>query len=281
MIEPNPLTILLFATLVACSGSPSGVVTDQADIQVAETRFDSWSEARSERNQKCSQLPDMTGKSLRVYEMFATHPTELINEFWALGIEDYTIVLLFHVVKDDRVSCEMELQITSAWADREQLEDGTWIAHEYRYALQPALLRLSVSGMEFEILEPLMLAVFAETVNLPIHLTQLEGGGDFTNDGQIKMEFKLEGFLPEPGTYDLCLAFPGLGPANMHWFLTLGGVCPEGDEDGDGTIDAYLFKGIVRAQDESDLFQPGSHQIETNVTECPHHDEACTPHGGR
>jgi len=227
-------------------------------------------------NEKCSILPDLTGRSFRVWEMFATEPTELINEFWAEGVKDYTIVILFHVVKHDVHACEMDMLVSTAWADKVKNDDGTYTPLEYRYAQDPALLRVALNGLDIELIEELDLTLMSETVSKPIFIEGLVGGGSFSEDGKNMEELNLSGYITEESTFGLCLNFPVIGPANMHWFMTTGGICPKADLDEDGKPDAYNFKGVVRAVDESDLFKPGIHPIESLIEECPYHDEQCT-----
>jgi len=220
-------------------------------------------------------LPDLTGRAYRVYELFATEPTDQINETWAAAVEVYSLVIIFRVLSHDPAAEEMVMEVASAWCDREALGEGQFSPKEYKYGLDPVPIQVKLNGTSFQFTEPFELDMFTPIINQPFHIASATGHGQFSADGSELAEVWLDGFLPEADTVEVCVDITGLGVVNLHWFFNLAHICPNADLDNDLTVDSYNFKGIVRAIDESHLFSEGSHPIESMVEFCDLHDESC------
>jgi hypothetical protein len=263
--------VLAAALSTCCAGEDGGVVGADTRHQEETPR---WVAEIGEELPE-GALPDLTGRAYRIYELFATQPTDQVNETWGEAVAIYSLVIIFRVVSHDVGSGQMVMEVASAWSDRQENPDGSFIPLEYRYGLDPVPIQVQLDGSTFQFTEPFELDLFTPIINKPFHIAKATGHGKFSPDGSKIAEVFLDGFLPEADTVGLCVDISGLGIVNLHWFFNVAHICPDADLDGDGTLDSYNFKGIVRGVDETYLFVEGIHAIESGVEVCDINDEPC------
>lgn len=267
------ITILCLVLMAGCDRTDSKPddTGDAADMVLTDHIV------HSDTSIETLELPDLTGRTYRVYEMFAIEPTDKINETWQVTIEDYSLILLFRVVSHDPAAGTMIMDAGAGWADREEQADGTFTISSFQFGLVPGQIHFQFTGNTFVVTQPFELDLFPLTVNKPFHIHKVVGHGHFSEDGSRLEEIFMDGFLAEAQVIDFCLILPGFGSVNFHWFMNLAGICALTDSDGDDLPDSYNFKGILRAQDESHLFVEGIHPIEPQVAECNVHADPCIP----
>jgi hypothetical protein len=219
-------------------------------------------------------LPDLTGRVYRIHHLWATAPTDAINEAWAYMVADGSLVLLVRVVAHDTATGSLTLDIGSGWAEREESAEGLPTPLAYRFGLEPVRVTAALSGTTFTMDGLFTVELFPESVNKPFRVVEASGAGTFNEAGTGLEELSLDGLLVEAEVTDFCLGIPGLGTVNFHWFMNLIKVCPDADSDGDGVADAYHFVGGV-AGEETALFQPGIHPIDPLISTCEPHLEPC------
>ena len=273
MYALQTLAVGLAATFILCCGGEDDSWVGADTPRQEEARR---SEPDTGEEIPVGELPDLTGRAYRTYELFATEPTDQVNETWAAAVAVYSLVVIFRVVSHDVESRQMVMEVASAWCDRQENPDGSFTPLEYRYGLEPVPIQVKLDGLSFQFTEPFELDLFTPIINKPFHIADATGHGKFSADGSKLTEVFLDGFLPEADTVGLCVDIAGLGIANLHWFFNLAHICPDADLDQDGTLDSYNFKGIVRGVDETDLFVEGIHAIEPGVKECDINDETCS-----
>lgn len=224
---------------------------------------------------QCAQLPDLTGTAFLVYELFATAPTDVVNEIWAGYVEDNDLAIVFLVTGHDVGAGTLQFEVTSAHVEVEQLEGGDERAIGYAFGLPPGTFEAKLDGCEFVSTGEFALELVTPTLNHKVPIVRSSGIGTLSEDGSAIEELRLSGYLPEEDILDLCLVVEGLGTVNLHWFFNLAGVCPDADWDEDGQLDSYNFQGVVRAADASPLFSPGLKPIPTLTGECAVDTEQC------
>lgn len=277
------LTIGMIAVmLTACGGGGDNSDDGQPDI-VADT-FGEEAIAGTDVEEdtggviECPGLPNLTGHAFRATSLVATEPTDKVNEVWATDIEAYTLVIVFYVLDHRPEEKVATVKVTSAWAEVEDDGAGNLTPLQYQYALEPMVFELGIDGCKLKIIDQIELDIMTPTVSKPFHVFGISGWGEITEDGKEITKLQLAGFIKESEAFDLCLEIPGLGAANFHWFMNLAHICANADSDGDGEVDSYYFKGVIKATQESDLFKPDeSHPIETLVQECIPDEVACVP----
>jgi len=225
----------------------------------------------------CAEMPDLTGRAYRVTSLIATQPTDQVNEVWATDIGKYDLVLVFYVVSHNIETGDVELQVTSAAAEKTDNGDGTFTPISYKYLLEPATFAAFFDGCKLRWTAPIELNIVTPTISKPFHVFGIVGHVVMAPDGSKLLDSWLEGAILETETHDLCLMFPGLGVANFHWFMNLAHICADFDSDEDGTIDSYRFSGHLSAIDETEYFQLGVEPVESLVEVCEPNTEDCTP----
>lgn len=265
------LSVLLVLSLFSCSpsGGPADLSTVTIDTLAQDQSLPTDIDAPK-------PLPDLSGTVYRAVEFVATAPTDKLNEAWAGMVEEHSLAVVFVVTDHDMAAQTLTLQLTSAWIELTTV-DGIQRPTAYRFGLEPVTVTLLLDGLDFVVEETFSIDLFPMSVNKPFHIHGARGEGRLSPDGQGIDELRLEGYLAEAQIGDFCLHMPGLGDVNLHWFMNLAGICATADSDGDGAPDSYLFKGFVRADVEAELYQPGIHPIEPQITDCPVHDDPCTP----
>ena len=216
----------------------------------------------------CTALGDLTGTAYLVYELFATEPTDVVNEIWAGYVADNDLAIVFLVTDHDLETGTLQFEVTSAYVDVEETEGGEEVATSYAFGLTPGEFSAKLDGCDFATLGEFELDLVTPTLNHKFSIVRSTGQGTLSEDGLAIEELRLSGYLPENDILDLCLVVEGLGTVNLHWFFNLAGVCPDADWNEDGQPDSYNFKGIVRAQDASPLFSAGIKPIPTLTGEC-------------
>jgi hypothetical protein len=259
------LAALMFSLPLGC-GDEDGDGEETPDVveqEVADTGF-----------------PNLTGKVYRVNKLAATQPTDQINNVWAVDMENYDLVLLFHVISHDTTTGIAEFEVTSAIADKEE-KDGEFIAKSFQYCREPwktkAKIEVTDAGVNFNFTELVELDILTPTVSKSFHIFGITGQGKFSKDGTKILDCWLQGVIDEAQTYDLCLTIPGMGVANFHGFMNALKLCPDLDHDEDGKVDSYKFSGHMGAVEETHLFKEGIKPIESIVEECPLDEKVCVP----
>lgn len=203
---------------------------------------------------ECPGLPDLTGRVFKVTEMNASHPTDKVNDVWNNDIGTCDLVILFHITEHDLETNVLQVEVTSAWADKTLDAEGKCVPKSYEFALEPSLMIMTIEGCAFDFSQKFDLNIVTPTVSKPFHVFGVTGDGIISEDGNEIPYCKLSGLIAEEETYDLCLEIPGLGTANFHWFMNLAKICPNADSDNDGTIDSYYFEGVLKATNETQYF---------------------------
>ncbi len=268
--------------LLSCGGedgdeTPTSDVT-QGDTVAQDDVADDDAESDDAANPAgtCPNLPNLTGRVYRVTSIVATDPTDQVNEVWQTDIENYDLVLIFHITNHDQAAQTAVIEVTSGLAEKEKSGDD-WLLKSFQYALEPSVFTATVKGCNFGWTDPIELNIQTPTVSKPFHIFGIEGNGRFNEDGTQILDTWLEGAILEKEAFDLCLLFPALGVVNFHWFMNMAYLCPTFDSDGDSTIDSYKFKGKIEAVEETELFKEGITPIESQVTECQVDDKTCVP----
>ncbi len=266
---------LVLALAVNCGGDNG----DDGNGDPKDTKEETPAEVAEEveiPSGECAGLPDLTGKVYRVTEMNASHPTDKVNEVWNNDIGTCDLVILFHITEHNLETNVLQVEVTSAWADKTLDGEGNCVPKSYEFALEPAIMVMTIDGCAFDFSQKFDLNIVTPTVSKPFHVFGVTGDGIIAEDGSDIPYCKLSGLIAEEETYDLCLQIPGLGTANFHWFMNLAGICPNADSDNDGDIDSYYFEGILKATEENQYFKAGTiHPIESLVEECPLDSEEC------
>jgi hypothetical protein len=268
--------LLLWACSATNNSSDSISDASTVDLGLPETMAQELSIA-DDGPPPCPGMGDLTGAAFTVFELFATAPTDAFNEIWAQYLADHDLVVIFRVLSHDVSAGVLKMEVTSAWADKKVGEDGIVEAVKYRFALEPGGLTAQLNGCEFLVEDEFELDLVVPKINQPFHIYRATGDGWFSDDGTKIEQLNLSGFLLEGEAADTCLAIPGLGIANLRWFLNLAGICPDSDVDEDGQVDSYNFLGVVRAEDKREMFADGLHPIQSEVDECITDTGVCTP----
>lgn len=275
---PSVARVLLALILCGCSGNAPEQADDKADATMpTEAVAEATAQTENVVLPQCPGMGDLTGAAFTAWELFATAPTDAINEIWAEYVEEHDLVVIFLVTNHDVAGGLIDMQVTSAWAQKSLNEDGTFDAVSYQFALEPGALTLRLSGCQFEVEGEFELDLVVPKINQPFHVYRATGSGSFSPGGEKIEEFNLSGFLLEDEAAQTCLVIPGLGVANLRWFLNLAHTCVDSDVDGDGELDSYNFRGVVRAEDRRELFAPGIHPIGSEIDECIPDVQVCTP----
>ena len=227
------------------------------------------------RTGACADLPDLTGTAYLVYELFATEPTDVVNEIWAEYVEANDLAIIFLVTAHDLSTGMLQFEVTSAHVEVEDAGTDEERAVGYRFALAPGSFGAKVDGCDFNTTGEFELELVTPSLSHRFPIRRSTGAGTLSPDGSAIEELRLSGFLPEDNIVDLCMAVEGLGFVNLHWFFNLAGVCPDADWDEDGEVDSYNFKGIVRAADASPLFFAGVEPIVAPLDECAPDTKEC------
>jgi hypothetical protein len=168
------------------------------------------------------------------------------------------------------------LRVTSAKAEKETAEDGTITPLKYNYMLEPAVFEAYLDGCRIRWDSPIELDIVTTTISKPFHVYGITGYCDMNLDGSEITKSWLSGAILETEAQDLCMTIPGMGVANFHWFMNLAHICPDFDEDKNGSMESYKFSGELKGVDETELFDPAIVPFVTDI-ECDLHDDQCQP----
>jgi hypothetical protein len=271
---------LSFFWLISCGGDEeSKEPADTGNGGTVEDLIEETAAALDLPAGACSEMPDLTGRAYRVTSLIATQPTDQVNEVWATDIGKYDLVLVFYVVSHNVETGDVELQVTSASAEKTDNGDETFTPVSYKYLLEPATFAAFFDGCKLKWTDPIELNIVTPTISKPFHVFGIVGHVVMSPDGNKLLDSWLEGAILATETHDLCLTIPGLGVANFHWFMNLAHICPDFDSDGDGSIDSYRFSGHLSAVDETELFELGVKPVESLVEDCVPNTEDCVPAG--
>ena len=217
---------------------------------------------------------DLTDRTYRFTEFSMEYPTDKMNEVWAQDIWMGDLVVLLQVVSHDMPAGALTLLLGSGSATAE-MEDGLPVFSAFAFAFDPSEVAAHIDAdCNIVIEQPTMLLLATPNVNKPLAIDVLSVVAVLSPDGTKIPAGNLHGAIHEGGIFDFCLAIPGLGTVNLHWFFNLAGICPSEDLDGDGVPDAYYVEAYFAAE-ATDLFVPGIQPIGPLVGVCPFDDKSC------
>jgi len=243
----------------------------------------------------------LAGRTFRADVLQASHPTDLLNEFFQQSADRFELIMVIHfrqyhpdtgildatigaatavVGKGDcetdcGADCETDCD-PNADPDPGKSGGGAGDLVSYSWALEPATIGVKTEGCGFEVVEEFDLDICAASASKVLGLKNMMGKGTLSPDGSRLRFDDLAGYLPESEVVDLCIGMPMFGTVNFHWFMNKAGICALADSGGDGSFDAYQFKGIVEALDDSSRFVDDVSAPAFGVTECPPDTGKCS-----
>ncbi len=243
------------------------------------------------RGTVCTDPSRLSGRTFRADVLEASHPTDLLNEFFQQSADRFELVMVIHfgdydpetgtldgtigaataVVGDCDYDCDADADV-DADSDTGRGEE----INSFSWALEPTPITIRTEGCTFEVMGEFDLDICAATASKVLALKRMTGKGSLHPDGSRLRFDDLAGYLPESEVESLCIGMPGLGTVNFHWFMNAAGICANADSDGNGAADAYNFVGIVEATEDSGRFVDEVTGPVFGVAQCPPDTGKCS-----
>ena len=217
-------------------------------------------------------LPDLAGRVYLFSSLETFVPTDMFNSTWQKDLDSNAIVIMLRVHTHDTATDVLTMSVVTGAA---VADPDTGDVMSYHPSLEGTPLEVTLEDGAFELDETFKLDIMTENLSFPLHLVDLTGHGEILLDGSGMKDSYFVGGLLESDMMIQCMGVAGLGAVNLQWFLTLGGLCPDRDTDGDGTLDAYTFDWHFDAVEITDLYEEDIIVVPTAVTDCVPHMDGC------
>ena len=265
MKQVIPILICVSFALWTCDGGGGG--GSQPDVAPDQTAAETSNDTGGG-----SDLPDLTGRVYRFSRLETYLPTDMFNSTWTKDLSENTIVILLRVHSHDTSTDAINMSVVSGTV---KLDPETGEILSYHPDLEATYMDVVIEDGAFEVEETFIWDITTTNLSRPLHLVDLTGHGEVDIDGNEMRNGMFVGGLLEEDMKTLCMGIVGMGAVNLQWFLTLGGICPDRDTDGDGVADAYTFDWHFDAIEVTDLYSDEPLHVIPWVTDCTPHMEGC------